>query len=46
MEVIDSGQHSSLQFVHTRDVDLASDAISIETLPSFQIATSGDSDNM
>jgi hypothetical protein len=38
-----------LRFVHTRDVDLAislSDAISIEILPSFQIATAGDSGNM
>jgi hypothetical protein len=36
-------------FVHTRDLDLAispSDAISIEILPSFQIAIAGDSDNM
>jgi len=46
VEVIDSGQHSSLQFVHTRDVDLASDAISVETLPSFQIVIAGDSENM
>ncbi len=38
-----------LWFVHTRNVDLAillCDVISIETLPSFQIATAGDSDNM
>jgi hypothetical protein len=38
-----------LRFINTHDVDQAislSDAISIETLPSFQIATSGDSDNM
>ncbi len=38
-----------LRFVHTRDVDLAillSDAISIEILPPFQIATAGDSDNV
>ncbi len=37
----------SLRLVHTRDMDLAilrSDAISIETLLSFQIATAGDSD--
>jgi hypothetical protein len=38
-----------LGFVHTRDLDLAilpNDAISIEILPSFQIAIAGDSDNM
>jgi K+ transporter len=35
-----------LRFVHTRNVDLASNAISVETLPSFQIATAGDNDNM
>jgi hypothetical protein len=35
-----------LRFIHTCNVDLASDAISIETLPSFQIAIAGDSDNM
>ncbi len=36
-----------LRFVHTRNVGLAisiSDAISVETLQSFQIATAGDSD--
>ncbi len=36
-----------LRFVHTRNVGLAisiSDAISVETLLSFQIATTGDSD--
>ncbi len=36
-------------FVHKCDLDLAilpSDAISIEILPSFQIAIAGDSDNM
>jgi hypothetical protein len=36
-----------LRFVHTRNVGLAisiSDAISVETLLSFQIATAGDSD--
>ncbi len=38
--------NKALRFVHTRDVNLVSDAISIETLPSFQIATAGDSDNM
>jgi len=41
--------NSLLRFVHTRDLDLAilqSDAISIEILPSFQIATAGDSDNV
>jgi hypothetical protein len=35
----------SLRFFHIGDVDLAillSDAISIETFPSFQIATAGD----
>jgi hypothetical protein len=38
-----------LEFIHTRDLDIAispSDAISIEILPSFQIAIAGDSDNM
>jgi hypothetical protein len=38
-----------LGFVHTHDLDLAispSDAISIEILPSFQIAIAGDSNNM
>ncbi len=35
-----------LRFVHTRDVDLVRDAISMETLPSFQIAMAGDSNNM
>jgi hypothetical protein len=38
-----------LGFVHTRDLDLAispSDAISIEILPSFQMAIAGDSNNM
>ena len=38
---------NNLRLVHTRDVDLAislSDAISIETVLSFQIATAGDSD--
>ncbi len=38
-----------LRFVHTGNVDLVislSDAISIETFPSFQIATAGDSDNV
>jgi len=38
-----------LRFVYTRDVDLAislSDVISIEILPSFQIATAGDRDNV
>jgi len=35
-----------LRFIHTFDVDLVSDAISIETLPSFQIAMAGDWDNM
>ncbi len=38
-----------LGFVHTPDLDLAispSDAISIEILPSFQIAIAGDSNNM
>jgi hypothetical protein len=36
-------------FVHTCDLDLVilpSNAISIEILPSFQIAISGDSNNM
>jgi hypothetical protein len=36
-------------FVHTRNLDLAislSDAISLEILPSFQIAIAGDSNNM
>jgi len=40
---------TSLRFIHTRDVDLAislSDAISIDIFPSFQIATTGDSDNI
>ncbi len=39
----------ALRFVYTRDLDLAislSDAISIEILSSFQIATAGDSDNV
>ncbi len=36
----------TLRFIHTRDVDLVRDAISIETLPSFQIAMAGDSDNL
>jgi hypothetical protein len=38
-----------VRFIYTRDLDLAislSDAISIEILPSFQIATAGDSDNV
>ena len=38
-----------LRFVYTRDLDLAislSDAISIEILPSFQIAMAGDGDNI
>jgi hypothetical protein len=38
-----------LRFVYTRDLDLEillSDAISIEILPSFQIATAGDRDNI
>jgi hypothetical protein len=38
-----------LWFVHTRAVDLAillSDVISLEILPSFQIATAGESDNV
>ena len=38
-----------LRFVHTHDVDLAillSDAISLEILPSFQIATAGNSNNV
>jgi hypothetical protein len=38
-----------LRFVYTRDLDLAislSNAISKEILPSFQIATAGDSDNI
>ncbi len=41
--------NSTLRFVYTHDLDLAislSDAISIEILPSFQIATAGDSDNI
>jgi len=37
---------TSLRFVHTRNVDIVGDAISIETLPYFQIAMAGDSDNM
>jgi hypothetical protein len=39
----------SLRFVYSHDLDLAislSDAISIEILQSFQIATAGDSDNV
>jgi hypothetical protein len=39
----------NLRFVHKRDVDqaiLLSDAISIEILKSFQIATADDSDNV
>jgi hypothetical protein len=43
------GLKASLRFVYTRDLDLAispSDAISIEFLPSFQIATAGDSDKV
>jgi hypothetical protein len=42
-------QTCKLRFVHTRDVDLAislSDAILIEILPSFQIATAGNSNNV
>jgi hypothetical protein len=38
-----------LGFIHTRDLDLAispSNAISIEILPAFQIAITGDSDNI
>jgi hypothetical protein len=38
-----------LRFVYTHDLDLAislSNAISIEILPSFQIAIAGDSDNI
>ncbi len=37
---------TSLRFVHARNVDIVGDAISIETLPYFQIAMAGDSDNM
>jgi hypothetical protein len=39
----------ALGFIHTRDLDPAispSDAISIEILPSFQIAITGDNDNI
>ncbi len=37
---------TSLRFVHARNVDKVGDAITIETLPYFQIAMAGDSDNM
>ncbi len=37
---------TTLRFIHTRNVDIVSDTISIETLPYFQIATAGDSNNM
>ncbi len=44
-----ASHHFALSFVLTRNVDLAislSTAMSIETLPSFQIVTTGDSDSM
>ncbi len=46
IDCFDACVKTTLRFVHARNVDIVGDPISIETLPYFQIAMAGDSDNM